>query len=308
MSARPSASRSHGECLRCVRADAPRRHRHVPREETRGGTAPASSSSGWTTISGCGRWWRTTCAMPSCATSWKLHYQPQVSADGTRLAASRRWCAGGIPSTPHPADRVHQHRRRARPHHPAWRMGDPRACLDAVNWGDVTVACNVSAVQFRQQDFVRSVENALADTKFDPSRLELELTESVVVADADQAEDSIMDLRAMGVKLALDDFGTGLLEPDLSPTLRLRQDQARQVIPRQSGGHRRKRDPRALGRASRACARPDRDGGGRRDARAAALPAGRRLPPLQGYLFAKPMTAQQIDELVKKSHPFDEAA
>jgi EAL domain-containing protein (putative c-di-GMP-specific phosphodiesterase class I) len=84
-----------------------------------------------------------------------------------------------------------------------------RACRDAAAWGDISVACNVSAIQFRQADFVQSVAKALDDTAFDPARLELELTESVVVADADQAENSIMELRSMGVKLALDDFGTG---------------------------------------------------------------------------------------------------
>ncbi len=54
---------------------------------------------------------------------------------------------------------------------------------------------------------MRSISSA--GTGFDPSRLELELTESVIVEDADAAEAAMMELRGLGVNLALDDFGTG---------------------------------------------------------------------------------------------------
>jgi diguanylate cyclase (GGDEF)-like protein len=84
-----------------------------------------------------------------------------------------------------------------------------RACSDASSWGDLRVAVNVSPVQFRQKEFVATVARIIAETELDPSRLELELTEGVIVEDADQAENAIIDLRAMGVRLALDDFGTG---------------------------------------------------------------------------------------------------
>jgi EAL domain-containing protein (putative c-di-GMP-specific phosphodiesterase class I) len=68
---------------------------------------------------------------------------------------------------------------------------------------------NVSPIQFRHRDFVAKVVDALEETGFDPTRLELELTEGVVVGDADAAEAAMMELRALGVHLALDDFGTG---------------------------------------------------------------------------------------------------
>ncbi len=140
----------------------------------------------------------------------ELHYQPQVSADGSRIQgieALVRWrhpVYGLIP----PLEFIGIAEERGL----IVQLGEwviRQACRDASRWGDVTIACNVSAIQFRQTDFVQSVAKALADTGFDPSRLELELTESVVVEDADQAESSIMELRSMGVKLALDDFGTG---------------------------------------------------------------------------------------------------
>ena len=84
-----------------------------------------------------------------------------------------------------------------------------RACSDAVQWPGIKLAVNVSAMQFRHKDFLPSIRRTLAQTGFDPARLELELTESVVVADAEQAEAAIIELRSMGIRLALDDFGTG---------------------------------------------------------------------------------------------------
>lgn len=83
------------------------------------------------------------------------------------------------------------------------------ALREARRWPGLRVAVNVSAVQFRQKDFVRSIQKLLDETGVEPSQLELELTESVLLADADQAEDAMIELRAMGVRLALDDFGTG---------------------------------------------------------------------------------------------------
>ena len=84
-----------------------------------------------------------------------------------------------------------------------------RACEDARQWPDIKVAVNVSAIQFRNPGFVGTVKRILQQTGLEPSRLELELTESVIVDDADGAENAMFDLRAIGVRLALDDFGTG---------------------------------------------------------------------------------------------------
>lgn len=84
-----------------------------------------------------------------------------------------------------------------------------RVCRDGHRWPGVKIAVNVSPVQFRQRDFVRDVLAIVREAKFDPSRLELELTEGVVVEDADAAEAAIMQLRAHGFNLALDDFGSG---------------------------------------------------------------------------------------------------
>ncbi|HMN71980.1 MAG TPA: bifunctional diguanylate cyclase/phosphodiesterase [Rhodoblastus sp.] len=84
-----------------------------------------------------------------------------------------------------------------------------RALADMRLWPNLKVAVNVSAVQFRQKDFGEKIERLLQETGVEPERLELELTESVLLSDADAAEDAMINLRAMGIRLALDDFGTG---------------------------------------------------------------------------------------------------
>jgi diguanylate cyclase (GGDEF)-like protein len=84
-----------------------------------------------------------------------------------------------------------------------------RACLDGRNWPGLTVAVNVSPLQFRRSDFVDVVERILKETDFDANRLELELTESTLLGNLETAEQSMLRLKAIGVRFALDDFGTG---------------------------------------------------------------------------------------------------
>jgi diguanylate cyclase (GGDEF)-like protein len=84
-----------------------------------------------------------------------------------------------------------------------------RACLDGKAWPGITVAVNVSPLQFRRTDFVDVVERILVETGFDASRLELEVTESTFLGNVETAEAAMRRLKALGVRLALDDFGTG---------------------------------------------------------------------------------------------------
>ena len=88
------------------------------------------------------------------------------------------------------------------------------ACAQAKAWQDagliaVPVAVNVSAVQFRQQGFPEVIRSILRETGFDPKYLELELTESLLLTNADVVFSILKELREMGLKLAIDDFGTG---------------------------------------------------------------------------------------------------
>lgn len=71
------------------------------------------------------------------------------------------------------------------------------------------VSVNVSTVQFRERNFIPLLQDILEDTGMPPERLEIEITESVLVDDDERARDILEKLKGIGVKVALDDFGTG---------------------------------------------------------------------------------------------------
>ena len=84
------------------------------------------------------------------------------------------------------------------------------ACAEAAKWpGHVKVAVNLSAIQFAHPSLPGLIVNALKSADLDPERLELEITESVFVADNESTDEMFAKLKAIGVRLALDDFGTG---------------------------------------------------------------------------------------------------
>lgn len=83
------------------------------------------------------------------------------------------------------------------------------ACHAAVGWHGAGVSVNVSPVQFRDPNIVQKVKDALASSGLAPHLLELEITEGVLLEDADRAVEMLNGLKALGVKLAMDDFGTG---------------------------------------------------------------------------------------------------
>ena len=84
------------------------------------------------------------------------------------------------------------------------------ASLQATQWpDDVQVAVNVSPVQFMDPAFVQTVQSALAATGLAPARLELEITESVLMSNSIKALQNIDAIRGFGVRICLDDFGTG---------------------------------------------------------------------------------------------------
>ena len=88
------------------------------------------------------------------------------------------------------------------------------ACTQARKWRDeglpaVSVAVNVSAVQFRQEGFCELIRRILDETGLAPQYLELELTESLLLTSADLTVSVLQELNTLGVGLAIDDFGTG---------------------------------------------------------------------------------------------------
>ncbi len=83
------------------------------------------------------------------------------------------------------------------------------ACMDALGWDKINLSVNVSAVQLRNPEFPMQLSKILSDTGFPASRLELEVTETYLVADPVRARTTLEEIQALGVKTALDDFGTG---------------------------------------------------------------------------------------------------
>jgi diguanylate cyclase (GGDEF)-like protein len=84
------------------------------------------------------------------------------------------------------------------------------ACIEAATWpGDIRLAVNVSPIQFRSGTLALKVMAALATSGLAASRLELEITEAVLIRDDEAALAVLHQLRAIGVRIALDDFGTG---------------------------------------------------------------------------------------------------
>ncbi len=140
-----------------------------------------------------------------------LHYQPIIDLERQRVVsceALMRWThrERGFIS---PADFIPVAEETGVIHAlGAWALAE--ATRAAASWPDgIKVSVNLSPVQFNGPDLAAIVGAALADSGLDPSRLELEITESVLLKDDDQSIAMLHRLRDLGVSIALDDFGTG---------------------------------------------------------------------------------------------------
>jgi diguanylate cyclase (GGDEF)-like protein len=140
-----------------------------------------------------------------------LHYQPVIALDHDEIAgleALLRW--------------THPHRGLISPAEfiplaeetglivPIGEWVVRQACKDAIAWPDhVTVAVNISPVQFKNALLVPMITSALAWSGLPANRLELEITESVLLQDTETTLATLHQLRALGVHVSMDDFGTG---------------------------------------------------------------------------------------------------
>jgi EAL domain-containing protein (putative c-di-GMP-specific phosphodiesterase class I) len=89
-----------------------------------------------------------------------------------------------------------------------WVLG--QACRDCLTWpGDVCVAVNLSPVQVKRGDITEVVAKALTESGLPPSRLEVEITESLLLNDIEAGRAALQQLSLLGVRISLDDFGTG---------------------------------------------------------------------------------------------------
>ena len=159
---------------------------------------------------------------------FELHYQPQVGADGRIYGAEAllRWhhpergliTAEEFISTAEDLDTILEIG--------SWVL--KTACAQIKAWETTPVsrqlllAVNVSAHQFRQHDFVNEVREIINDSGADPTRLMLELTESIT-HDIDDTRSKMMLLRDAGLTFSLDDFGTGYSSLSVLTKLPLRQ-------------------------------------------------------------------------------------
>lgn len=146
---------------------------------------------------------------------FRLHYQPLVDRDGRRIGAEAllRWFPRDAdPVSPAQFIPVAEDTGLILP------LGDwvlKTACEHLKRWSDdpqtreLTISINVSARQFHQPQFVEQVVKQLQGAGVCPSRLKLELTESVVLERVDEVTDRMQSLKDQGVTFSLDDFGTG---------------------------------------------------------------------------------------------------
>ena len=141
----------------------------------------------------------------------KVHYQPLAELDSGRITgfeALLRWDHPRLgPISPEMFIRL------AEESGLIIKLGEwvlRAACGEAARWEPpLKLSVNLSPLQFLQEDLVGAVERVLADTGLAPSRLELEVTEGLLIKDAVGAVDTLEQLKALGVQISMDDFGTG---------------------------------------------------------------------------------------------------
>ena len=140
----------------------------------------------------------------------EVHYQPQVSLDAERITAVEalvRW---------HHPERGDVHPSEFIPVagmigliRPLTEWVLRKACGDALNWAPLKVAVNLSPSLFKQPGLVVMVERVLKETGLPPDRLELEITEDILIDETERTLSVLSRLKKLGVHIAMDDFGTG---------------------------------------------------------------------------------------------------
>lgn len=142
---------------------------------------------------------------------FELHFQPQIALDSDQLTgfeALIRWRRPGHGLLPPSAFVPLAEETGLIIGIGEWVLME--AARTAASWpDDILIAVNVSAVEFEAPDFIDIVHKALSVTQLPPHRLELELTETVIVRDQKLVLDRMNELREVGVMLSMDDFGAG---------------------------------------------------------------------------------------------------
>jgi diguanylate cyclase (GGDEF)-like protein len=182
------------------------------------------------------------------------------------------------------------------------------ACREAARWpSDVRVSVNLSAHQFKVPDIVGVVRRALEDAGIPGERLELEITETVLLGESDRTLEILHQFRDMGVKIAMDDFGTGYsslsylrsfpfdkIKIDKSFVQSLDQHDARAIV-------------RAIAALGKTLSMATTAEGVETEAQLATV-IDKGCTEAQGYLFSKPVPASELPALLNKYNRWPRAA
>lgn len=182
----------------------------------------------------------------------------------------------------------------------AWVLAT--ACAEAMHWGtDVKVAVNLSPVQFRQgRELVHMVMNVLAETGLSADRLDLEITESVLLDDSIATIEILDELRSKGIGVSLDDFGTGFASLAYLNDFPFTKIKIDRKFTQNLGG-----SPRTAA-IIRGIAQITRDLSIERVAEGIELEEQLEtmkqfgINAVQGYLYSRPISAACVRELIKR--------
>lgn len=178
-----------------------------------------------------------------------------------------------------------------------------RACREGLDWGDVRLAVNVSAAQLRNPEFSMELSRVLEETGFPAERLELEITEAYLVYDPDAACKVLKEIRALGVGVSLDDYGTGYASIGFLRKFSFSKVKLDRSLVAEAGLN---EEARTVVQANIAVARAlnvavAAEGVETADQADMMRVAG--CDQLQGWLFSRPVTAQDIAARVAKDFP-----
>jgi len=236
---------------------------------------------------------------------FELHYQPQIELRGRRLSgfeALLRWRSpqrGLVPpdkfiSVVEGLGLINEVG--------AWVLHE--ACHEAMHWpGDVSIAVNASPLQVESGRFTAVVAHALQATGLPAHRLEIEITENLLLRDNATVVGALRDLRTLGVHLALDDFGTGYAS--LTQLAKFHFDKIkidRSFISAPDAAAEHAAIVRAIAALGISLGVPTTAEGVENEAQLVQV-CEDGCTSVQGYYFSKPVPASAIAGLLEKFHP-----
>jgi diguanylate cyclase (GGDEF)-like protein len=184
-----------------------------------------------------------------------------------------------------------------------------QACAVAATWpADVHVSVNLSPLQFRDEELISEVDAALAESGLPPSRLELEITETTVLETNNQTIEALLELHGRGIRIALDDFGTGYSSLSYLRRFPFNKIKIDRSFIRDLG---QEKDDASIILAIIGLAKSMKmvvTAEGVETERQAAFLNANGCTQAQGFLFYRPLSAEQIGEAIAKNQSSTKAA